>query len=91
MSVILLFPMSLLILLVVSVAVLSSAVLSIIGTTLITSLVWCCVVIKMMKKNDVNADSHAISSQQETILTFQGNISLQENVAYGQVGSRIRK
>ena len=76
----------------VSVAVLSSAVLSIIGATLITSLVWCCAVIKIRKKNGVNTDSHAISTQQESMMTpFQGNISLQENVAYGQVGSRIRK
>ena len=67
----------------VTVAVLSSAVLSIIGATLITSLVWCCAVRK--KKN-------TLSTQPETMLTpFQGNISLQENVAYGQVGSRIRK
>ena len=34
----------------VTVAVLSSAVLSIIGTALITSLVWCCAVIKYRKK-----------------------------------------
>ena len=71
----------------VSVAVLSSAVLSIIGTALITSLVWCCAV---KKKKDINTDLSNIplSTQPETMLTpFQGNISL----AYGQVGSRIRK
>ena len=75
----------------VSVAVLSSAVLSIIGTALITSLVWCCAV---RKKKDINTDlsNVPLSTQPETMLTpFQGNISLQENVAYGQVGSRIRK
>ena len=76
----------------VSVAVLSSAVLSIIGTTLITSLVWCCAVIKMRKKRDVDIDPHTVSTQQETVLTpFQQDISLQDNVAYGQFGSRIRK
>ena len=84
---------SLLLLPAVSIAVLSSAVLSIIGTALITSLVWCCAVIKIRKKKDVNIDPRtAVSAQQETMLTpFQGNISIQENVAYGQVGSRIRK
>ena len=77
---------------VVSVAVLSSAVFSIIGATLITSLVWCCAVIKMRKKRDPDIDPCTVPTQQETVLTpFQGNISLQENVAYGQVGSRIRK
>ena len=73
----------------VSVAVLSSAVLSIIGTTLITSLVWCCAVIEMRKKRNVNIDPNAMSAQQVTNL--QEKISLQENVAYGQVGNRIRK
>ena len=69
-----------------------SAVLSIIGTTLITSLVWCCAENKMRKKRDADIDPHTVSTQQESMLTpFQGNISLQENVAYGQVGSRIRK
>ena len=74
----------------VSDAVLSSAVLSIIGATLITSLVWSCAVIKMRKKRDVDM----VSTQQESmsrLTPFQGNISLQDNVAYGQVGSRIRK
>ena len=76
----------------VSVAVLSSAVLSIIGTTLITSLVWCCAVIKMRKKRDVDINPHTVPTQHETMMTpLQGNISLEENVAYGQVGSRIRK
>ena len=74
----------------VSVAVLSSAVLSIIGTALIS--VWCCAVVKYRKKKDVNIDPHTMSAQQQMMLTpFQGNISVQENVAYGQVGSRIRK
>ena len=76
----------------VSVAVLSSAVLSIIGTTLITSLVWCCAVVRMRKKRDVDINPHTVSTQQESMMTpLQGNISLQDNVAYGQVGSRIRK
>ena len=76
----------------VTVAVLSSAVLSIISTALIISLVWYCAVIKFRKKKVVNIDPHTVSAQQETMLTtFQGNISVQENVAYGQVRSRIRK
>ena len=76
----------------VSVAVLSSAVLSIISATFITSLVWWCAVSKMRKKRDVDIDPHTVHTQQETVLTpFQGNISLHENVAYGQIGSRIRK
>ena len=72
-----------------TVAVLSSAALSIIGTTLITSLVWCCAVIKMRKKRDINMDLNIPqSSQPETMLTpFQGNITLQQNVAYGHVGN----
>ena len=72
----------------VSVAVLSSAVLSIIGTTLITSLVWCCAV---RKKKYINTDLSNVPLSTQPLTPFQGNISLQENVAYGQVGSRIRK
>ena len=74
----------------VSVAVLSSAVLSIIGTALITSLVWCCAVIKMRKKRNVNTDLNIPqSTQPEKMLTsVEGEISLLENVAYGQVGNR---
>ena len=46
----------------------------------------------MRKKRNVDIDQHTVPTQQETVLTpFQGNISLQDNVAYGQVGSRIRK
>ena len=44
----------------------------------------------MRKKRDVDI----VSTQQESmsqLTPFQGNISLQDNVAYGQVGSRIRK
>ena len=76
----------------VSVAVLSSAILSFISATFITSLVWCCAVSKIMKKRNVDDGLHAVSTQQEAMSTpFQGNISLQENVAYGEVGNRIRK
>ena len=50
------------------ITVLSSAVLSIIGTTLITSLVWCCAVIMIKRKfnaknqkdlNNIHAEQHA--------------------------------
>ena len=63
-----------------TVVVLSSTVLSIIGATLITSLVWCCAV---KKKKDINTDLNNIPLP---ATPFQGNISLQENVAYGKVG-----
>ena len=46
------------------------------------------------KRKDINTDlsNVPLSTQPETMLTsFQRNISIQENVAYGQVGSRIRK
>ena len=77
----------------VTVAVLSSAILSIISTALITSLVWCtCCVVRKKKNINTDLSNVPLSTQPEIMLTpFQGNISLQENVAYGQVGSRIRK
>ena len=71
----------------VSVAVLSSAVLSIIGATLITSIVWCCAVFKMRKKKKGNTDLNIPQSTQPE-KNVEGEISLLENVAYGQVGSR---
>ena len=40
----------------------------------------------MRKKRNVD-----MVSTQQGMTPFQGNISLQDNVAYGQVGSRIRK
>ena len=44
----------------------------------------------MRKKRDVDIDPYMVSTQQESmsrLTPFQGNISLQDNVAYGQVGS----
>ena len=70
-----------------TVAVLSSAVLSIIGTALITSLVWCCAVIKIKKLNAKHAE---FTQQESTSTQLKENISIEENVAYGQVGNMSR-
>ena len=59
------------------IAVLSSAVLSIIGATLITSLIWYCGVVKKKKKYQL--------SRQESSTSQLKEISLDENTAYGQV------
>ena len=46
----------------------------------------------MRNKKNVDIDPQTVPTQQETVLApFQEKISLQENVAYGQVGNRIRK
>ena len=69
------------------IAVLSGAVLSIIGTTLITSLVWCCAVSKFKRK--INAknqkDLNNIKQHAELTQSSKGTISTGENLAYGQV------
>ena len=66
------------------IAVLSGAVLSIIGTTLITSLVWCCAVIKI--KRNINVKNQKTLNQHElTQSQLKGDISTGENLAYGRV------
>ena len=69
-----------------TVVAVSSTILSIIGTTLITSLVWCCAVIKI--KRNINAKIQKNLSMKQHELTqsqLMGNISTGENLAYGQV------
>ena len=65
------------------IAVLSSAVLSIIGTTLITSLVWCCAVSKIKRK--INAENIKQHTELTQSTQLKGNISTGDNLAYGQV------
>ena len=68
--------------------VLSSAVLSIIGTTLIASLVWCCAVSKIKRKINAKNQKDLNNMKQHVELTqssSKGAISTGENLAYGQV------
>ena len=48
------------------------------------------VIIKMRKKGDVNTDLN-MSQAEAMVTSVERDITLQENVAYGQVGNRIRK
>ena len=69
-----------------AIAVLSSAVLSIIGATLITSLVWFCAVSKIKRKFNAKNQKNLTMKQHElTQLQLMGNVSTGENLAYGQV------
>ena len=69
-----------------TVVAVSSAILSIIGTTLITSLVWCCAVTKIKRNiNAKNQKNLTLKQHELTQLQLMGNISTGENLAYGQV------
>ena len=70
----------------VTVVAVSSTILSIIGTTLITSLVWCCAVSKIKRNINAKIQKNLTMKQHElTQLQLKGNISTGENLAYGQV------
>ena len=69
-----------------TVVAVSSTILSIIGTTLITSLVWCCAVSKIKRNNNAKIQKNLTMKQHElTQSQLMGNISTGENLAYGQV------
>ena len=70
-----------------TVVAVSSTILSIIGTTLITSLFWCCAVSKIKRNNNAKIQKNLTMKQHELTQSelMQGNISTGENLAYGQV------
>ena len=69
------------------ITVLSSAVLSIIGTTLIASFIWCCAVNRIKRKINAKNQKDLNNMKQHVELTqsSKGAISTGENLAYGQV------